>query len=126
MTLFQLVKIALDALYKEASNEYGKKTDKEIIARFKYLTDKYNDLRNDGREPVDYKDPATRFAYVYKYVASHGDYVVRLLTLTRESLGKVFNNETARVTCIGGGPGSDILGVLKYLADHGSKEPVKK
>lgn len=126
MTLFQLVKIALDALYEEALGEYGKKTDDEIIARFKYLTTSYNDLTNDEREPVDYKDPATRFAYVYKYVASHGDYVVRLLTITRQELGTVFNDKTARVTCIGGGPGSDILAVLKYLADYGSKEPVKK
>ena len=38
MTLFQLVKIALDALYEEALDEYGKNTDNEIIARFKYLT----------------------------------------------------------------------------------------
>ena len=75
---------------------------------------------------MDYKDPATRFAYVYKYVASHGDYVVRLLTIARQELGTVFNDKTARVTCIGGGPGSDILAVLKYLADYGSKEPVKK
>ncbi len=126
MTLFELVKITLDALYEEAQDEYGKKTDDEIKERFKYLTKSYNDLTNEEREPVDYKDPATRFAYVYKYVASHGDYVVQLLKLARGELGKVFTDKKARVTCIGGGPGSDIIAVLKYLADMGKKEPVEK
>lgn len=126
MTLFQLVKIALDTLYEEAQHEYGSTTDDEIISRFKYLTDSYGDLTNEDRKPVDYKDPATRFAYVYKYVAAHGDYVVQLLKNVRQELGKVFNSKTVRVSCIGGGPGSDILAVLKYLTDYGNKEPVEK
>lgn len=126
MTLFELVKITLDALYEEAQEEYGKNTDKEISARFKYLSESYGDLTNNKREPVDYADPATRFAYVYKYVASHGDYVVQILKLARGELGSVFKDEKVRVSCIGGGPGSDIIAVLKYLADYGSKEPVKK
>jgi len=126
MTLFELVKITLDALYDEAQKEYGKKTDDEIKDRIKYLSKSYGDLTNDDREPVDYKDPATRFAYVYKYVASHGDYVVKLLKLTRDELGKVFNDKKVRISCVGGGPGSDIIAVLKYLADMGKKEPVEK
>lgn len=126
MTLFQLVKIALDALYEEAQDEYGEKADEEITSRFKYLTESYGKLTNENREPVDYKDPATRFAYVYKYVAAHGDYVVQLLKIVRQKMGTVFADKTVRVSCVGGGPGSDILAVLKYLADYGSKEPVTK
>ncbi|MCW5624139.1 MAG: hypothetical protein KIT73_05410 [Burkholderiales bacterium] len=126
MTLFQLVKVALDALYEEASHKYGKGVDNEIVSRFSYLTTSYKDLSNNGRNPLNYKDPATRFAYVYKYVASHGDYIVQLLRIVREELGAVFKDKTARVTCIGGGPGSDILAVLKYLSDYSSEEPVAK
>lgn len=126
MTLFQLVKIALDELYKEAKKAYGAKTDEVIKSRFAYLTESYGNLSDSNRKPVDYKDPATRFAYVYKYVATHGDYVVQLLVLLRAEIGPIFKNTTGRVSCIGGGPGSDILAVLKYLADYGSKEPVKK
>jgi hypothetical protein len=126
MTLFQLVKITLDALYEEAQGEYGRKTDEEITSRFKYLTRSYGDLTNGERDPVNYQDPATRFAYVYKYVASHGDYVVQILKLVRANLGVVFKDKRVRVSCIGGGPGSDIIAVLKFLADYGAKEPVEK
>lgn len=126
MTLFQLVKITLDALYEEAEKEYGDQTDDQITARIKYLSKSYNSLTSEGRKPVDYKDPAVRFAYVYKYVASHGDYVVQLLKLTSRHLGKVFNDKKVRISCIGGGPGSDIIGVLKYLSDYLNQESVDK
>jgi hypothetical protein len=68
--------------------------------------------------PVDYQDPATRFAYVYKYVAAHGDYIVQVLQEFRDERGRVFGSENARVSCIGGGPGSDVIGVLKYLDEN--------
>lgn len=126
MTLFQLVKIALDELYAEAQRAYGKDADERIKAQFGYLTGSYNELTRNDRKSVDYRDPATRFAYVYKYVATHGDYVVQLLVIALGKLGKVFHADTARVTCIGGGPGSDILAVLKYLSDYAKNESVKK
>jgi hypothetical protein len=127
MTLFELVKLTLDELYDEAVAVYGANTDKLIKDRFAYLSTQYGQLFDPARKPIDYKDPATRFAYVYRYVATHGDYVVQLLTMATQSLGgKVFPDETARVSCIGGGPGSDILAVLKYLDDYKAKETVKK
>ena len=125
MTLFQLVKIALDELYIEAKDRHGKKTDAVIKERFGYLTKSYVKLNAKGRAPVDYKDPATRFAYVYKYVAAHGDYVVQLLQIAAQRLGKKFPSGTVRVTCVGGGPGSDIIAVLKFLNDK-ADENLKK
>lgn len=126
MTLFQLVKITLDSLYEEALQEYGDRTDEEITSRFKYLAQSYVELAKQERQPIDYQDPATRFAYVYKYVASHGDYVVKILKIARNKLGMIFKDGKVRVSCIGGGPGSDIIAVLKFLSDFKGKEPVEK
>ena len=127
MTLFGLVKIALDELYAEANKEYGDDTDKNILKRMQYLSKSYGQLNSKDREPVDYGDPATRFAYAYKYVAAHGDYVVQLLQKLRNHLnGPIFQGASARVSCIGGGPGSDIIAVLKYLDESAQQEPVKK
>ena len=110
MTLFELVKVTLDGLYKEAVAAYGANTDEKIKAKFTYLKESYPLLKDASRVPISYKDPATRFAYVYSYVATHGDYVVQLLRLAADALnGPVFPSGTARVSCIGGGPGSDIL-----------------
>ncbi|MGJ7524568.1 hypothetical protein [Variovorax sp. GB1P17] len=126
MTLFELVKIALDTLYKESVAVHGAQTDAIIKQQFDYLSSSYGLLTDQKRVPISYRDPATRFAYVYRYVATHGDYLVQLLTLLRSHAGKVFQTESARLTCIGGGPGSDVIAVLKYLSDHAASEPVKK
>lgn len=127
MTIFQLVKIALDALYAEAVELYGKEADAKIAEQMPYLTKSYNELNLPDRKPVNYRDPATRFAYVYKYVASHGDYVVQVLNALRLKLdGPVFKSDSIRVSCVGGGPGSDIIAVLKYLNDRKDTEKVKK
>lgn len=127
MSIFELVKIALDELYAEGLKVHGQKLDAMIAERCQYLADIYTSLNKPGQQPIDYQDPATRFAYVFKYVATHGDYIVQVLEKYRAHLGSaIFQNENLRVSCVGGGPGSDIIAILKYLDDYGKYEPVKK
>ncbi len=127
MTLFELVKAALDELYKQGKEKYGAELDDAIKKKISYLSGEYSNLDKADRKPISYRDPATRFAYVYKYVASHGDYIVQLLVELRAKLGgRIFTSNMARVSCVGGGPGSDIIAVLKYLDEHINTEPVKK
>ena len=126
MTIFELVKLALDELYQEASDEYGDDVDDRVKNRIDYLSINYGKLNSKDRVPIDYSDPATRFAYVFKYVATHGDYLVQALEKYRSSFGGIlFPNEQLRVSCIAGGPGSDVIGVVKYLSDH-NEESVRK
>lgn len=127
LTSFELVKIALDSLYGEATAVYGTQADAKITAQIGYLSTSYGNLNSPSRPPVNYKDPATRFAYVYKYVATHSDYVVQVLQALRAEMGgPIFDMENMRLSCIGGGPGSDIIGVLRYLSEKKKTEPVKK
>ncbi|MGI9302310.1 MAG: hypothetical protein ACR2RB_06330 [Gammaproteobacteria bacterium] len=45
----------------------------------------------------------------------------------QESTGApLFFSDSVRISCVGGGPGSDILAVLKYLSESADVEPVKK
>lgn len=121
-TLFELVKFALDELYEDGQQEYGSKFDDRVMECFGLLTKSYGKLMDQDREPVDYHDPAVRFAYVYKYVAAHGDYLFQLLDEFKWSEPELFSDlmkrETLRVSCIGGGPGSDIVGVTKFLNEQ--------
>lgn len=127
MTIFELVKIALDELYKEGTALHGTSVDAKIQKEIEVLSASYVQLRNSDRKPINYKDPSTRFAYVYKYVASHGDYVVQVLEALRDELnGPIFSSENIRLSCIGGGPGSDIIAVIKYLDERKATEKIKK
>ena len=108
VTIFELVRLALDELYSATKQTYGGNADNEIRKRIAYLSTSYGNLTSIERKPVDYKDPATRFAYVFKYVAAHGDYLVQGLKALRSELGdNIFKGHEARVSCVGGGPGSD-------------------
>lgn len=120
-TIFELVKVVLDELYEETKKMHASEvaTDKAIIDKMNYLSKKYTQLTDKSSTVIDYKDSATRFAYVYKYVASHADYLNQILRALindkDKALKEVFMQESLRVSCIGGGPGSDIVGMLKYL-----------
>jgi len=65
-----------------------------------------------------YQDGRTRFAYVYKYVASNADYLYQMLR-SDPNTNKLFEKEKLLVSCIGGGPGSDLIGLLKFITRHG-------
>jgi hypothetical protein len=77
-----------------------------------YLREYYKELAKTGKA-VDYLDPATRYAYLCCYVSSHANMVAELLERHPE-LGALFQEDRVQVACIGGGPGSDLLGVLKF------------
>ena len=91
MTLFELVKAALDELYDQGKKEYGANLDKAIKEKIKYLSGAYSELHKADRKPITYRDSATRFAYVYKYVATHGDYIVQLFEKFTRNLYKEFD-----------------------------------
>ena len=126
MTIFRLVKLALDELYAEGTKKYGDKLDETIRQKMAILTASYGELGTTGGAPINYRDSATRFAYVFKYTASHGDYVVQMLEAARKPNNKnLFTTDSMRLSCIGGGPGSDVIGVLKYLSEYSSEPPKK-
>ena len=127
MTLFELIKITLDELYQQGIEEYGdaQALDDRVRASLSGLSKSFRNLTDPQRQPIDYRDPAVRIAYVYCYVAAHGDFIVQALKSLRGHLGgNIFQTESTRVSCIGGGPGSDIVAILKYLSEH-SGEPVR-
>lgn len=124
MTIFELVKTVLDGIYADCIDIYKLNADTEIKNRIAYLSSAYNNLNKPTFLPISYKDPATRFAYVFKYVPAHADYIVQILKNLRVD-GPIFTQQDLRVSCIGGGPGSDLVGILKYLDVYRDKEPVK-
>lgn len=113
MNCFQLVKTVLDEIYAEIQLPGEAEKDAAIKEKLNYLSDQYKKLTSG--EDVDYADPITRFAYIYRYVTSHANIIHNIIQYCPE-LNLFFNDaEAVTMTCIGGGPGSDLLGVLKYL-----------
>ncbi len=112
MNCFQLVKSVLDELYRRIPG--GTEADKDalISAHLRTLSAAYQQLSK--RNTVDHSDVVTRFAYIYRYVTAHANFVNQVISRC-DPLRALFDLARVHITCIGGGPGSDFLGVLKYV-----------
>ena len=110
MNTFQLIKSVLDEAY-EAIPGTESERDAAISEQLQQLSDEYKNLLNDGC--LDYSDPSRRFAYIFRYTTSHANLVYSKIANSK-SLKELFDRERVVLSCVGGGPGSDFLGILKY------------
>jgi hypothetical protein len=120
--VFQLIKKVLDEIYATIPGTEQEK-DAAINVELSRLSGLYGNLLRNT-QPIDYSDPVTRFAYIYRYVTCHANLVFRRIE-TNNTLGGLFDQESVQIASIGGGPGSDLLGVLKYCEEAGVKPRLK-
>lgn len=114
MNIFQLIKSVLDWEFERIKAPSRERRLNLINNRHSELSLAYGDLTDDNRVRPSYSDPATRFAYIYKYTTCHADIVYSCISAYKE-LARLFEGDGwIKIACIGGGPGSDLIGVLKY------------
>jgi hypothetical protein len=70
---------------------------------------------------IDYEDPFCRMAYIYMNVAIHAHLIKQALSsfprtteLIRDRIG---SGEALRVCALGGGPGSELLGLVDFIEE---------
>jgi hypothetical protein len=120
MNLMQLIKNVLDDSYSAINAPDDVSKDNQIRKELDNLSSEYRTLVSSASSPIDYSDSVKRFAYIYKYTVAHADYIMQIIEESHE-LRKQFSNNSIEVTCLGGGPGSDLLGILKYLIRSNAK-----
>jgi hypothetical protein len=111
MNLFKTIKLVLDEQFAEIDEDVETRVV-TVKAALKYLSAGYASLVIKNN--LSYANPAVRFAYIFKYVTSHSDMTYQGIGQYSKALRSLFNRKIVQVSCIGGGPGSDLLGVLKY------------
>jgi len=111
LNCFQLIKTVLDEEYSQIGGDEAEK-DEKIRKALQRLRDHYANVTKNGAG--DYSKRKTRFAYIYAYTTSHANLVYDLIR-GNSTLAQLFDLESVQVSCIGGGPGSDFLGILKFL-----------
>lgn len=114
-TFFEIVRQTLDLEYGEIE---GADKDEKITKCLEALSSRFNDVLNKGGP--SYEDSLTRFAYVFKYTTAHADYLNTIIDWSPE-IRTVLKQDRVNISCVGGGPGSDVLGFLKYLLSQKAK-----
>jgi len=121
MSLMQLIKHVLDDAYNSIDESDPEIKDASIKQEILSLARSYSKLTALTGPSIDYSNPLSRFAYIYRYSVAHADYIMQL-TRSDQGLAGLFRREQVDVACLGGGPGSDFLGILKFLVQSGTKE----
>jgi len=115
MNVFQLIKLILDDEYADMAQTTAE-TDLIVQERLKELSTNYRQLATIAPSH-DYGDPSTRLAYMFRYVTSHTHLVAGELAACGK-LRDLLAKDRVLVSCVGGGPGSDFLGLLQYLINE--------
>lgn len=111
MKCFDVVKQVLDATYSDILGDEAQR-DAAISAALATMSEGYKDLIKTGGP--NFSDPVVRFAYVFKYVTSHSHWIHEMISMHPDAMA-LFRRDKIRMVAIGGGPGSDLVGVLKYM-----------
>lgn len=120
VSCIRLLKPVLDDAYQRIKGSDDEK-DKLIARALDDLSNSYSDIAaNPDR---NYSPAVTRFAYILCYVPAHANLVVTLINRSK-TLQKLMTKDEVEVASIGGGPGSEILGIMKYLKESGSEADI--
>lgn len=66
----------------------------------------------------DYSSDTQKFCYLYKYAVAHGYYIYSTLKrLSPKIRPPIFSRNPTRIACIGGGPGTEIIGLARYFRE---------
>jgi hypothetical protein len=93
---------------------------RRLHASFVRMSGCYRNI-HDRRGP-DFSDGVTRAAYVYTYTPSQAHWVYRALSSCRP-MSQLLHRNGVHVAALGGGPGTDVVGFVKWLAEQGHAMP---
>lgn len=124
---FDVVAAALARLERAGTKRHGNSLDECTTQRLLDLGSKYSRLSSAKKPIIDYSDVATHMAYLYGYVPAHANFVSTILSEGRsEAARPLFSSKVIYATSIGGGPGSDLVGLMKFLLRRPGREPVRR
>lgn len=117
---------ALRNLHAAGRKKFGEGWLVRLAKRREKLKQAYASLDESDRDPIPYSSLSARTAYVFAYAPTRAEYTRQFLLRHRAALGKrLFPKGKIRVVSFGGGPASELVGLIRYLEDPVSGEEVE-
>lgn len=115
----------LESLDEAGIETHGDDWDDLISQRLGALESSYAELRDPDREVIDYGDLVTHAAYTFMYAIGRAEFTYEVLKRVRNAVGSpLFACKKLNVASLGGGPASELAGLVKYLDDPAMGEVV--
>lgn len=112
MSDYERIRDAISHYEALARFEHGNGFVNATKAHFADLQAKYYSKTDNP----DYGSSIKKFCYLYKYSVAHGYYIFSVLRRLRPKIKPaIFSRRPTRIACIGGGPGTEIIGLCRYL-----------
>lgn len=114
MSDFQRIEPVIRHYEALARVEHGADFAQVATANFADMQKKYYSLTDNP----DYSPNIKKFCYLFKYSVAHGYYIYSSLKRLRPKIRpSIFSRNPTRVACIGGGPGTEIIGLCRYFRE---------
>jgi len=117
--IYSALKRALLVLDEHGFETFGEEWDEMVIDQIATMSGRYGNLTDATRDLQDYSAFPAGVGYLFMYAAGHAELVACVLEKAHSACGHpTFNKQKLRVASIGGGPGSELLGLIKFLHEH--------
>lgn len=115
----------LKELHRQGKKRFGDEWVTRLQQRRAKLEGSYVTLYEQNRDPIAYAPLSAQTAYVFAYAPTRAEYTRQYLLRHRNALGTpLFARERVEVVSFGGGPASELVGLVRYLEDQAVGEPV--
>jgi hypothetical protein len=122
MGCFTMLPTVLERLEQQIPGDRAERT--RVVNYHLRTTLDYRRLTQPDHPAISYDDPAVRLAYIYKYVTAHAQLVGQRI-LRSAALADLMQQKVS-ITCLGGGPGSEVLGFNQAVAELPSPLAVRR
>lgn len=111
ISCFRVIYEALDDVLLQSQNLRTKRLDSE----YDELTKLFSPEKLDSGVDIQYKSTERRFVYAYGYATTRATIICDVME-RYQNLDLFQSHRQINVTCVGGGPGTELIGISKYLA----------
>lgn len=103
------------------------KTVPDVLEEIREHIDRTAREHRTSEPDIDYKDPLCRLGYLYRHATANATLFERVLRDCGELQQKVRQSDGGKlhIASIGGGPGTELLGLAKYLLRAATSTPRK-
>jgi hypothetical protein len=121
-----IVKAVLEEAVKLHASDSGI-TAPEILAKISQHLDETSKQHRKAEPDIKYDDPLCRLGYLYRHATANATLFEWVLTRSKHLKTQLLEAKrgTLQICSVGGGPGTELLGLAKYLLRNSESIPRK-